>query len=160
LRIDALERVSPLAWKGHQFDEAIQLAVEAAELARANSRPGKLAVALNLLGRILLEQGEYDRAEEILQEGVRVALQHLYLFNPGCPLTLLDELALARGEWETAKTYLAQAVPLLEDGESSPLVGAHLAMARTDLAELALARSDTLRAQHLCSPFTLLACNA
>lgn len=155
VRIDALECVSPLAWKGHQFDEAIQLAVAAADLARANSRPGKLALALNQLGRILLEQGEYDRAEVILQEGVGVARQNLYLFNPGFPFTLLGELALARGELETAKTYLAQAVPLLEDGESNLLVGAHLAMALTDLAEVALARGDPLRAQqelHLALP--------
>ncbi len=148
LRIDALERVSPLAWKGHQFDEAIQLAEEAAALARANNRPGKLALALNQLGRILLEQGEYDRAEVVLQEGLHAARQNPALSNQGCPLTLLGELALPRGELAAATAYLARAVPLLQGGESSSLVGAHVAMAHTDLAEASLAHGDPLRAQH------------
>jgi hypothetical protein len=57
----ALERVSTLAWQGHQFDVALHFAEEAATLARRHDRPGKLALTLNLLGRILIEQGDYAR---------------------------------------------------------------------------------------------------
>ena len=147
LRIDALERVSTLVWQGHQFDVALQLAEEAATLARSNDRPGKLALALNLLGRILIEQGNYAHAEAALQESTQLARQVPHLFNLGCSLTMLGELALVREDWEVAQVHLAQAIPFLVSESDSLYVGVFVAMAHTYLAEVALANGDPHQAR-------------
>ncbi len=148
LRIDALERVSTLAWLGHYFDIALPLAEEAATLARRNDRPGKLALTLNLLGRILIEQGDYAAAEVALQESTQLARQVAHLFNPGCPLTLLSEVALTRRDWETAQSYLVQAIPCLLRTPEGYYIGIHIAMAYTHLAEIALVDGNLNQARH------------
>ena len=99
-------------------------------------------MALNLFGRILLERGDYEQAEAVLQESVQLARQTLHSFNPGCPLTLLGELELARGDLEAAQTHVVQALPLLTLERSNLYVGAHIAMAHTDLAEISLAHGN------------------
>ena len=148
LRIDALERVSTLAWQGHQLAVALQFAGEAATLARSHDRPGKLALTLNLLGRILIEQGDYAQAEVALQESTQLARQNTHLFNPGCPLTLLGEIALVREDWATAQRHLAQAIPFLAKESASLYVAVHVAMAYTNSAELALANGNANQARH------------
>jgi len=148
LRIDALERVSTLAWQGHQFDVARQLAEEAVALARSNDRPGKLALALNLLGRIWIEQGDYGHAEAALQESTQLARGVAHRFNPGCPLTMLGEVALMRGDWEAAQAYLAQAIPFLARESDNLYVSVFVGMAHTNLAEVALAHGDSKQAHH------------
>jgi hypothetical protein len=50
----------------------------------------------------------------------------------------LGDVALARGDWDAAQTHLAQAVTYLAS-EQDLYVSAFIAMAHTDLAEIALA---------------------
>jgi tetratricopeptide (TPR) repeat protein len=150
LRMDALERVSTLAWLGHQFDVALDYAEQAIALARSSGRHEDLAFLLNLLGRIFIEQGDYARAGAALQESLQHARQVPHLFNPGCPLTQLGDLALARGDWEAAQTHLTQAITLLageeEGGQGS--IPIHLGVAHTALAEVALVQNQVARARH------------
>ncbi len=148
LRIDVLQRVSTLAWQGHQFAIAMQFAEEAATLARRNDLPAKLASTLIVLGRIWIEQGDYSHAEIALQESIQLARQAPHLFNPGCPLTQLSEVALARGDWAAAQAHLAQAIPCLVSTHESLLVDVHVAMAHTHLAEVALAYGHPNQARH------------
>jgi predicted ATPase/transcriptional regulator with XRE-family HTH domain len=146
LRIDLLERVATLAWLGHYFDIAVPFAEEAATLARHYDYPGRLALAFHLLGRIFMEQGEYDDAEHFFQESTELARQVAHLFNPGCPLTQLSEIALARGDWVAAQAYLADAIPNLVQTPTGLHVNVHIAVAYTNLAEIALAHGDSQRA--------------
>ncbi len=147
MRIDVLERVATFAWQAHQLDTALQFAEEAVFLARGYHQPGKLALALNLLGRILIEKCEYENAETALQESTQLALQASHLFNPGCPLTMLGEIALTRGDREAARTHMAQALPFLMGEHESPYVGVFIAMAHTNLAEIALAYDNPKQAR-------------
>ena len=147
LRIDVLERVGTLVWQARQLDTALQYAEEAAALARGHHHPGKLALVLNLRGRILIEQSEYDQAESALRESTLLALGAPHLFNPGCPLTLLGEVALTRGDWEAARTHMAQALPFLGGEQVSPYVGVFVAMGHTTMAEVALAYGNPLEAR-------------
>jgi len=147
LRIDTLESVSSLAWQHHQLDTAWEFAEQAITLARRRGHPEELALVLNLLGRIFIEQGDYARAETVLEESALFAAQVPHLFNPGCPLAQLGEVALARADWVAAQTHLAQAVTYLANGQSLPF-RAFIAIAHTILAEVALAFSKPNQARH------------
>lgn len=144
LRFDLLERMSTLAWQVHQFDVALEFAEEAVALAHRQGDPVAQARTLNLLGRIWLEQGAYDRAAALLVENVQLA----HRFNPGCPLAQLGEIALARGDWATAQAQLQEALTLLTRSEGNLYTGIFVAMAHTDLAELALIQHDPAQARH------------
>ena len=147
LRLDTLESVSTLAWQHHQLDTAWEFAEQALTLARSRGRPEELALVLNLLGRIYIEQGDYARAETVLAESAAFAGQVPHLFNPGCPFAQLGEVALARADWVAAQTHLAQAVTYLASGQGLPW-GAFIAIAHTILAEVALAFSNPNEARH------------
>lgn len=147
LRLDALECVASLAWQSHQLDIALEFAEQASALAHRNGRPEERALALNLLGRIFIEQGNYHRAEAVLQESTQVAQQAPHLFNPGCPLAQLGEVALARGDWAVAQIHLTQAVTYLASGQGW-LLGAFVAIAHTILAEVALTYGNLKQARH------------
>lgn len=147
LRLDVLECVASLAWQSHQLDIALEFAEQATTLAQRNGRPEERALALNLLGRIFIEQGNYHRAEVVLQESTQAAQQVPHLFNPGCPLAQLGEVALARGDWAVAQIHLTQAVTYLASGQGW-LLGAFVAIAHTILAEVALAYGNLNQARH------------
>lgn len=148
LRLAALERISALAWQGHQFDAALVFAEQAKALALAHGQPEVVVRTLTLIGRILLEQGDYGRADVVLQECVQLSRPIAEYFNPGCPLALLGEVALARGEWQSAAAYLTEALTALDAAEKTVYVGLFVATAHTDLAELALVADQIEAAQH------------
>jgi predicted ATPase/DNA-binding XRE family transcriptional regulator len=147
LRVDALESVASLVWQHHQLDTALEFAEQALTLARSRGHPEELALVLNLLGRIFIEQGDYTRAATVLAESAAFASQVPHLFNPGCPFAQLGEVALARADWVAAQTYLAQAVSYLASDQGLPL-GVFIAIAHTILAEVALAFSNPNEARH------------
>jgi tetratricopeptide (TPR) repeat protein len=140
--------VSILAWQVHQFDVAMQYTEQIAVLAHSNGRKDELAFSFNVKGRIYIEQGDYDGAETALQESAQLAHQFPHLFSPGRPLAQLGELALARGDLDTAQIYLAQAITLLAGEEEGLAVGIYVAIARTALAEIALAHGNYAQARH------------
>ena len=151
LRLAALERIAILAWQAHQFGTALAFAAQAKALAEEIGQPEVLVRVLNLIGRIFLEQGDYSRAEAVLQECLQRSGAIAERFSPGCPLALLGEVALARGEWQRAATHLRQALAVLAAAEKTLYVGLFVATAHTDLAELALRQDQPMAARHeLC----------
>jgi predicted ATPase/transcriptional regulator with XRE-family HTH domain len=142
LRFDVLERMSVLTFQHHQFDLALEVIGQATDLARAQDEPELLARALNILGRILIEQGDYEPATTVLQECVDVAYASPSRFSPGCPLIQLGEIALAADDLAIAEERITQALPLLASAEDSMYADRFLAMAHTHLAEIALARGN------------------
>ena len=78
----------------------------------------------------------------------QLARQATHLFNPGCPLTMLGELALMHGDWAAAQIHLAQALPFLAKESDSLYVSVFVAMAHTNLAEVALADGNANQARH------------
>lgn len=158
LRFDVMERMSTLAWQVHQFDVAVEFSEQLLDLARSHADPLALARALNLQGRILIEQGALARAAVALQENVQLARQFPHHFNPGCPLAQLGEIALIRGEWQAAQSQFSEALALLTNPKlTNPKLthtngnlytGIFIAMAHTDLAELALAFGNPTQARH------------
>jgi predicted ATPase/transcriptional regulator with XRE-family HTH domain len=113
LRFDLLERMATLAFQVHQFDVATEFVEQLLVMARTDGEPLGLARALNLHGRILIEQGAFDQAETVLQENAQLARQLPHRFNPGCPLAQLGEIALARGDWTNAAHHLQEALAFL-----------------------------------------------
>jgi tetratricopeptide (TPR) repeat protein len=107
-----------------------------------------MARTLGVFGRILIEQGEYARAAAVLHENAALAHQIPHRFNPGCPLAQLGEVALARGDWETAQTHLTQALTQLTAETETLYTGVSIAITHTDLAELALVQGDPGQARH------------
>ncbi|MBX3051806.1 MAG: helix-turn-helix domain-containing protein [Caldilineaceae bacterium] len=148
LRFELLERMSTLAFQTHEFDIATEFAGQLQSLALAHNDPLERARVLNLQGRILIEQGDLYRAEAVLQESEQIARRISHIFNPGCPLAQLGELALIRGERETARGHWRAALPLLTSAEGDLYAGIFIAMAHTGLAELALTQNDPAQARH------------
>ncbi len=148
LRFDLLERMATLAFQVHEFDVATEFAGQLQSLALAHNDPLERARVLNLQGRILIEQGELDRAETTLEDNEQLARQIPHLFNPGCPLAQLGEIALARGEGEMAARQFHAALTLLSSAEGDLYTGIFVAMAHTGLAELALVDSNPAQARH------------
>ena len=148
LRFDLLERMSTLAWQVHQFDVATEFAGQLHGLALAHNDPLERARDLNLLGRILIEQGELERAEAALQENEQIAHQIPHLFNPGCPLAQRGEIALMRGKPESALRHWRAALSLLTHEEGDLYAGIFVAMAHTGLAEVALLQRNPVQARH------------
>ena len=60
---------------------------------------------------------------------------------------MLGEVALLRGDWEAAQAHLTQAIPFLASESDSLYVGVFVAMAHTDLAEVALADGNPHQAR-------------
>jgi len=147
LRFDLLERIATLAFQVHQFDVADEFAGQLHRLALAHNDPLEVARALNLQGRILIEQGELDRAETVLVEDAQIARQIPHLFNLGFPLAQLGEIALARGEGEMAARHWHTALSLLTNAEGDLYNGIFAAMTHTGLAELALLGNDPTQAR-------------
>lgn len=148
LRLAALERISTLAWQGHQFDVALAFAEQAKTLALTHEQLEVLVRTLNLIGRIFLEQGDHGRAEAVLQECLQRSRPIALRFNPGCPLALLGEVAMACGEWQRAAAYLTEALTALAAAEQTVYGGLFVATAHTDLAELALRQDQIAEARH------------
>ena len=148
LRFDLLERMATLAFQVHQFDVATEFVEQLQSLAHAHDDPLERARVLNLLGRILIEQGKLEEAHAALQENEQLARRIPHLLNPGCPLAQLGEIALAQSDWAGAARQLHAALALLTDAESNLYNGIFAAMAHTGLAELALVDSNPAQARH------------
>ena len=151
LRADALGAASDLAWQQHDFETSLDFGRQAAELWRIYGMRSETAVYLHRVGRIYIEDGAYDQARQALSEALAQAQAQPDELNPGLPLAQIGELALFEGQLELAQERLQQALSYLPPGEAI-----FLAMAHTDLAEVALAQGDLPGAQRwlreACAP--------
>lgn len=137
LRIGLLNSAGHLAWNRHEFDAALKLADQAIDLARASGLEERLAGVFNMLARIFIEHGDYMRAEQTLHDCVQLSRKIHDADNLARATTQLGEVALACGKLDDAQASSEQALALLGNR-----IERFTAMARTNLAEIALARGN------------------
>lgn len=142
-RLRLLQISSDLAWQQHDFDTAQFYLQQQGELAKSGGFPGEYPLYLNRLGRILIEQGKLVEAKAALHEALTHALNDRSTLNPGYPLAQLGEIALSEGDPEKAEMLCQQALSYLD-----PDTDIFVAMAKTNLAEIALANGDLAQARY------------
>jgi predicted ATPase/transcriptional regulator with XRE-family HTH domain len=142
LRIDFLGSAGHLAWNRHEFAAALELTEQGIALARMSGLEDRLPVKFNIQARIFIEQGDYARAEETLRECVGLAQEYHNTSHLGIAWAQRGEVALACGRLDDAQLSSEQALPLLKEQTRR-----FIAMARTNLAEVALARGDYITAR-------------
>ena len=141
-RADFMQTASDLAWQQHDFETAVTYSKEALELGRVHGLVDQLPWFYNRLGRIYIEQGKLLEARQALNSALDMANQYPSILNPGSPLAQLGEVSLFEGKLEQAQSLLEQALTHLTERD-----GIFLAVARTDLAEVALLEGDYKRAR-------------
>lgn len=124
---------SDLAWQQHDFDTALLFARQSVDLGQEYGLVNEYPLYLNRLGRIYIEQGRLADAKATLHQVRERCMGDESVLNPGIPLAQLGEIALFEGKHAEARSFLEQALPLVEKDE-----GIFLAMTATDLAEVAL----------------------
>ncbi len=143
--VQALFGASNLAWQQRQYDRALAWLQKAIDLARARRVPYHYFLSLlNQLGRIYIQQKQYNLARQALQQCLSLAEVTPELFNPGRPMAQLGEVALAEGKLEEAKSRFSRALELLTKED-------HLfqALTRINQAEAAIASGDYRQAAEL-----------
>jgi predicted ATPase/DNA-binding XRE family transcriptional regulator/Tfp pilus assembly protein PilF len=141
VRAYCLEQASDLAWQVHDFETAMDLSLQAAELGRNYNLDWVYAWHLNRLGRIYIEQGRYAEAKQVLSESLSLAVKNPERLNPGMPMAQLGEVAFFEVRLDESREILEQALSYLPRDEEIFYV-----LAQTDLAEIALAHQDHLQA--------------
>lgn len=137
IRASRLEMASDLAWQQHDFDTALAYSRAAMELGREHGLKDSYPWDLNRLGRIYIEQENFSAAKDVLKECLDLAYLSPEVVNPGSPLAQLGEVALFEERLEEAKSLLLQALIFLKEEDDI-----FIAMAKTDLAEIALLQGD------------------
>jgi tetratricopeptide (TPR) repeat protein len=132
-----LQMASDYAWQQHDFDVAIGYCREAAELGRFHGLKQEYPWYLNRLGRIYIEQVRYPEARQVLQEVLELSFQMPEIINPGIPLAQLGEVAFCEEKLDEAQELLKHALSYLANADQI-----FLAIALTDLAEIALASNE------------------
>ncbi len=138
-----LQISSDLGWQQHDFDAALFFLHQHGKLARAGGFKGEYPLYLNRLGRIFIEQANFVEANAALHEALEHALVDSSRLNPGLPLAQLGEIALFEGNLKEAEDLFQNALSYLDSNQSI-----FLAMAWTDLAEIALANNDRFNARN------------
>jgi predicted ATPase/transcriptional regulator with XRE-family HTH domain len=142
VRANRLQTASDLAWQLHDFESALTYSEEAVELGRVHGLKSEYPWFLNRLGRICIEQGKLAEAKDHLSKALELANANTSALNPGSPLAQLGEVALFEGNLEEAKALFEKALTQLANGDDI-----FLAIARTDLAEVALIEGDFPKAR-------------
>jgi predicted ATPase/transcriptional regulator with XRE-family HTH domain len=137
LRIELLGSAGHLAWNRHEFDAALDLTEQGITLARENALGEYLAFMLGILGRIYIEHGSYLNAEQALQESLQLSQKMQLTDHFARARIQLGEVALACGRFDEAQHFSEGGLALLGDQ-----LLRFVAMAHTNLAEVALARDN------------------
>lgn len=153
IRAKYLQTASDLAWQQHDFQTALAYSEEAVNLGRIHNLKREYPSYLNRLGRIYIEQGKLAEAKEILQKALALASEDPSFLNPGFPLAQLGEAALFEGSLEEAKPLFEKALFYLKSEDKI-----FIAIATTDLAEVALAQDDFLQTHFWLEKAFLPAC--
>lgn len=137
LRTFHLQNAADMAWQQHDFETAVAFSRESVDLGRKHGMKAEYPWYLNRLGRIYIEQGKLSEAKEILQEALKLAYENPSILNPGSPLAQLGEAVFFDGKLDEAKILFEKALTYLSLGDEI-----FLAVAKTDLAEIALTNRD------------------
>ena len=93
----------------HRHDQALALAERSAAL-QEQIGPGRgLAISLATLGQILVRLGHLERAEKVLYRALQVRSPIQFHEITGAVYDTLAQIALMRGDYESAGDYLRQA---------------------------------------------------
>jgi len=93
----------------HQFDQALAMAERSVTLHESRGSGHGLAVALATLGQILVQLGDLERAEKILNRTLEVRSPVQFHETTGAVFDTLAQIHLMRGSYERAGEYLKQA---------------------------------------------------
>ncbi len=93
----------------HRHDLALTLSEQAAALQEQNGRGRGFAISLATLGQILVHLGKLDRAEKTLHRALEARGQTQFNEITGAVYDSLAQIALMRGDYESAGDYLRQA---------------------------------------------------
>ena len=135
-----------LAWHKAEFETSLAFSRETAALAKEHDLEAPYLWFLNRQGRIFIEQGLYDEARKVLEECHSRALADPSLINPGAPLAQLGEIDYFEGRLDGAMSKLEKAIRFLTETDDADYI--FIAIANTDLAEVALAQQDFPRARY------------
>lgn len=141
--VQHLYTLADLARQKYELRLALEHAQKALEIARKHNLDETIAVLLNLIGRIYIEQENYAEAKIVLQECTTLSQAFPQQLNPGLPLTQLGEIALFEGRLNESSALLLQALEHLP-----PTMILFQAMAATDLAEIALQEGNLPQTRH------------
>lgn len=125
-RTEVALRLGSFAEVTGEYTVAIVAATEALQLAATTQTPAQQAASYLLWGQALLRQGKYEEAQEKFQLSQTQALTHLLPQIVADSLRFLGVIASDLGQFDQAKQYYEEALPLyhkLEDkrGESTVL---------------------------------------
>lgn len=90
-------------------------------LAEANGNLGTMSVALDNLGEMAAERGDFLQARSNFERAVEVAEQTGLPGRMGWTLVKLGRILLLLGEWPQARTVLERALQLLEEDDRAAL---------------------------------------
>ncbi len=96
------------------------------------------------LGGVALARGDYEQAEQAMQEGLRLARNLDFSDKARDALSILGEVALVHGDCEQAERYLQEALGLARQFGNPDFVTRVL----TSLGALARVREDYAQAEH------------
>ncbi len=143
VRANRLQMASDLAWQLHDFETALEYSKAVVELGRVHGLKDTYPRYLNRLGRIYIEQERYVEAKALLEECLALAHASPVILNPGLPMAQLGEIALFVGRLDESRSLLEKTLATLDNQDAI-----FIAMAQTDLAEIALAQMDYPQARH------------
>jgi len=94
----------------HRHDQALSLSEQAAAILQQQDGKGRgLAIALATLGQILVRLGKLERAHQILHRALEARGETQFHEITGAVFDSLAQVALTRGDYESADDYLRQA---------------------------------------------------
>ncbi len=94
----------------HRHDQALSLSEQAAAILQQQDGKGRgLAIALATLGQILVRLGKLERANQILHRALEARGETQFHEITGAVFDSLAQVALMRGDYESADDYLRQA---------------------------------------------------
>ena len=93
----------------HRHELALSLSEQAAALQEQNGRGRGFAISLATLGQILVRLGKLERAEKALHRALEARGQTQFNEITGAVFDSLAQIALTRGDYESADKYLRQA---------------------------------------------------
>jgi tetratricopeptide (TPR) repeat protein len=122
-------------------EEAWTVLKDATALAESTGNLGTQSVALDNLGEIARDRGDYRQSRALCEQAVEVAEQTGVPSRIGWTLTKLGRIRLLQGEWLAARDTIERAVGLLKPGTPEGAPGGStgpLAYLRIHLGELDL----------------------
>ncbi len=137
-RAPALLRAAHLAYLQSDYDDCRWLAQAALDGNRQLDAEGRIerAQALDLLAKVAIETGDYERAPDHLNDALHIYQELDYGRGIANTLMQLGGWAMRRGDYEQADAYLARSLTYYRDLTEPFLTGSVLSA----LGELALRR--------------------